>query len=170
MIDPAVTSFSPSGITFSPRGRYILLDRGAFDPYLYDLQSRSGRLINTDYVMNSQVLLGYLVRFSPDERYLAFCLHDDSIFLYDLQAGDGKRIFGTGNPTAAAFSDDSQWLLLGTQTGIASYDLTQDKLHVNHPDEDSDNRVSKARLVSRFRPAQRMCGSRRQTTICCSAV
>lgn len=141
LIDPAVTSFRPGGLTFSPRGRYILLDQGAFDPYLYDLQSRTGRLIYTDYTMNSQLVLGHLVRFSPNERYLAFCLHDDSTFLYDLQAGAGKRISSTGNPTAAAFSTDSQWLLIGTQNGIASYDLAKGALHAVGPDEGSDNPV-----------------------------
>lgn len=140
-IDPADSSFQAVGITFSPEGRYLLLDQGAFDPYLYDLQSRTGRLIDTDYTMNSQAVLGYLVRFSPDERYLAFCLHDDSVFLYALQTGQGKRIGGTRNPTAAAFSADGKWLLIGTQFGIVSYNLVHDTLRTARLSEEPDNPV-----------------------------
>ncbi len=140
-IDPADSAFHASRLTFSPAGRYLLLDQGAFDPYLYDLQSRAGQLIDSDYTMNSQMVLGYLVRFSPDERYLAFCLHDASVFLYDLQARWGKRISGTGNPTAAAFSSDSQWLLIGTQDGVASYNLVSSKLRTARLSKKPDNPV-----------------------------
>ena len=124
-------------LQFSPQNVYLLCRKNnwlSFQIFLYHLQQQISQEIQYEGVPNSQMLYGDVIRFAPDASALLLCSHDEACTLYDLTRKSEYRIAGEDLPIAAAFSEDSRWLLLGTQRGLERYDLTTRK-RVNVRDE-----------------------------------
>jgi WD40 repeat protein/transcriptional regulator with XRE-family HTH domain len=91
-------------LTFSPDGKYILTT-GPWEARVWDVSSGKAALI----ISSNHHILFFRARYSPDGKYFAIAIQDNTVRLYDAATGEQVHVFAhPGTVQAVAFSPDGR--------------------------------------------------------------